>query len=159
MSRTAEQKAEDLARFMHMVLRGPRHCDCWGWMGNRDGRYGHFSVGGKVIKAHRWIYETAVGPIPEGAVLRHRCDEPACVNPMHLEPGTHAQNSQDAVERGRWSNRKGAKHPLAVLTEKEVREIRRRASCGETQKQIADHFEISSQHVGKIVRRECWGHI
>lgn len=133
---------------------------CWIWRGRSgDGRYGAFCCEGKSVRAHRWIYEKVCGSIPKGLVLRHKCDRPKCVNPAHLEPGTNAQNTQDAIERGRWSERQGEKHPLAVLGEDDVREIRRLACCGETQKKIAARYEISSQHVGKIIRRECWGHI
>ena len=155
-----DHKAEDLARFMQMVLPGMAHSDCWGWAGNRpDGRYGHFSINGQSVKAHRWIYELLHGPIPDGMVLRHRCDIPECVNPMHLEAGTSAQNTADIIERGRWPDRKGDRHPMAALSKDKVLKIRALASQGYTQKRIAEMYEISSQHVGKIVRRESWGHV
>jgi hypothetical protein len=149
-----------LIRFMTHVSQGERAGDCWLWIGNRPGgRYGHFSVGGKVTKAHRWIYERLVGPIDDGLVLRHKCDHPACVNPLHLEPGTPSMNTRDSVERGRWSSRKGERHPLSILTEPEVRKIRELAASGLTQSAIADRFEISRQQIGKIVRGDNWGHI
>ena len=55
--------------------------------------------------AHRTAYALLVGPIPAGAVLRHGCDEPRCVRPDHLRPGTHAENAADRVARGRARNR------------------------------------------------------
>lgn len=158
--RTIEQRAEDFSRFMQMVLIGSLAGDCWGFTGTRpDGRYGHFSVNGQTVKAHRWIYELLHGPIPEGLILRHRCDEPSCVNPMHLEIGTSAQNTQDIIERGRWPDRSGEKHPMAVLNAEKVRRIRHLATLGYTQHWIAEQCGISKQHVGKIVRRECWDHV
>lgn len=78
---------------------------CWEWKGKRnDYGYGIFTatrLGIADARAHRVVYEYMVGPIPEGLVLRHACDNPPCVNPDHLEPGTHAANMRDMVERER----------------------------------------------------------
>lgn len=154
----ADQVA-DFVRFMGHVHVGGIG-DCWLWTGNKpDGRYGHFSVGGKAVKAHRWIYGLLCEAVPDDAVVRHRCDNPSCVNPRHLEPGTLSQNTRDAIDRGRWPDRQGEKHPLAVLTEVEVRQIRRMAACGNTHAKIAERYEVSPKHIGKIVRRENWKHV
>jgi len=78
---------------------------CWEWKGKRNEHgYGIFfavRLGLDGVRAHRVVYEHLVEPIPEGMVLRHRCDNPPCVNPEHLVPGTHAENMADMVERGR----------------------------------------------------------
>jgi hypothetical protein len=153
--------ASDFVRFMRHVKIGAEVGDCWEWMGNRpDGRHGHFSIGtDKTVKAHRWIYERIVSAIPESLMLRHKCDFDGCVNPMHLEPGTGKDNTQDCITRGRWSDRKGAKHPLALLTENQVKAIRNSYACGIPQSKIAGTYGISRSQVGKIVRRENWGHV
>lgn len=41
---------------------------------------------------HRYVYETLRGPIPEGWVLHHHCETPACCNPDHLEPMTYSEH-------------------------------------------------------------------
>lgn len=78
---------------------------CWEWRGARNGHgYGLVSLhreGVKAARAHRVVYESRRGPIPRGAVLRHSCDNPPCVNPDHLKPGTHKQNMEDMAARGR----------------------------------------------------------
>ena len=67
---------------------------CWIWHGTKDqGGYGRYSVGKKVYKAHRFIYELLVGSIPEGLVLDHyKCYNKSCVNPDHLKPVTPKEN-------------------------------------------------------------------
>lgn len=67
---------------------------CWFWLGstNRSG-HGQFSVGGKMVKAHRWAYEFFVGPIPDGLVIHHLCGNESCVNPDHLKPITARENT------------------------------------------------------------------
>lgn len=83
---------------------------CWEWDGKRnDNGYGLFSAkrfGYENARAHRVMYEVLVERIPDDLRLRHRCDNPPCVNPDHLIPGTAADNSRDMVERGRNSHMK-----------------------------------------------------
>lgn len=79
---------------------------CWEWNGPRNAyNYGSFSakrLGYEKAPAHRAVYEWLVEPIPDELLLRHKCDNPPCVNPDHLIPGTAADNSRDSIERGRF---------------------------------------------------------
>jgi hypothetical protein len=155
-----EERAATFVRFMRMVKAGEDTGSCWIFTGNcPGGRHGHFHVNGKSVKAHRWIYQIVCGEIPDGLLIRHLCDVPNCVNPVHLEPGSSKDNTADMFSRGRNSDRKGSNHPLALLSEEQVKSIRRLASCGRTYRSIANEFEVSQQQVGKIVRRENWGHV
>lgn len=54
--------------------------------------YGRFRLGGRNVPAHRYAWERANGPIPEGMELDHRCHTPSCVNPDHLRPATVSEN-------------------------------------------------------------------
>lgn len=76
--------------------------DCWPWNGVCDQHgYGRVNFMNSKFKAHRVSYEMANGPIPLGLIVRHKCDNPNCVNPRHLEVGTQKDNMKDALIRGR----------------------------------------------------------
>lgn len=71
---------------------------CWVWQGGDDhGKgYGRIHRYGRTMPAHRYFYELAKGPIPDGLELDHLCRNVKCVNPDHLEPVTPREN----VRRG-----------------------------------------------------------
>lgn len=73
-------------------------CIEWPFCRHSDG-YGNFQFGGKCLKAHRMAFELYHGKAATQSVL-HRCDSPACFNPLHLYEGTQKQNRQDWKERG-----------------------------------------------------------
>ncbi|MGW1533924.1 HNH endonuclease signature motif containing protein [Streptomyces aureus] len=75
---------------------------CWEWKpGVSGGWYGSYYRDGRNVRPHRAAYEALVGPIPEGLLVRHDCDNPPCVNPAHLRTGTDRDNAQDRDSRGR----------------------------------------------------------
>lgn len=77
---------------------------CWLWLGARSEGYGNVLWDGRSQKAHRVAYFLALGPIPSGLDLDHKCRQPACVNPRHLEPVTASTNTRRGLL---WQN--GAK--------------------------------------------------
>jgi hypothetical protein len=66
---------------------------CWLWAGyiNKKG-YGQLGFEGKICRAHRVSYEFFVGPLIQGLVIDHLCNNPSCVNPFHLNQTTNKEN-------------------------------------------------------------------
>jgi hypothetical protein len=137
---------------------------CWPWGGKRDGDgYGKIWIGQGEQLAHRVAYTVAKGPIPDGLIIRHTCDNPPCCNPRHLLTGTRTDNSRDRVERkhslkGRegWN---GATNGRAKLTDDLVIEIRARYAAGETQIALGQSFGVHNGTISSIVRRKTWQHL
>lgn len=75
--------------------------ECWPWKASVANRMGHGQIkyNGRPVHAHRIAFLIANGYLPP--VVRHKCDNPPCCNPAHLEPGTITDNHRDMVERGR----------------------------------------------------------
>lgn len=66
---------------------------CWIWtLALTRAGYGYCFRDGRRWKAHRWMYERVVGPIPDKCGLHHLCKVPACINPEHMEPHPHAEH-------------------------------------------------------------------
>lgn len=84
--------------------RGPD--ECWPWLGQKaSGNYGRFYYRSQSRPAHQISWEIANGaPFPEGKHGCHSCDNPNCVNPGHVWPGTRSENMRDAVAKGRLIN-------------------------------------------------------
>jgi hypothetical protein len=94
------------------VVRREELGPCWEWGGMRDKNgYGRISVNKVPALAHRVMYRESGRVIPEGLGLLHACDNPPCINPDHLSPGTHLENMQDAARKGRMPGRPSAFTP------------------------------------------------
>jgi hypothetical protein len=102
--------------------------DCWFWTGNtNDVGYGRVRVGRHLKAAHRIAWELTNGPIPDGAIIRHRCRRPGCVRPDHLVLVTD----------------------IVKLSPRNVEVIRRSTW---TYRQIRAHFRISLSRISQIKR-------
>ena len=122
---------------------------CWTWTAAllKTG-YGSIRVDGKAMRAHRVAYELAKGPIPEGALLRHTCDNPKCVNPDHLIPGTKSDNTKDAIERGQHAV--GELHRNAKVSNQAVTAIRAALAAGVPGKFLAKQFGVDQTLISQI---------
>lgn len=91
---------------------------CWEWQGGCSvSGYGVVDVNGVSKRAHRTVWELANGPIPDGMLICHSCDNPKCVRLEHLFLGTSKDNSIDMVRKGRGT-------PKRTFTDEQIRIIR-----------------------------------
>lgn len=157
-----------MLRFWSKVLKTDT---CWIWTGERS-KFGHgrFLYNSVRVSAHRFAYETFVGPIPSGLLVCHKCDVPSCVNPDHLFTGTQKDNIQDCVKKGRWVQAKlKAQHPEwcargeaagnAVLKTEQALTILSMLRCGVTLKTVSEAFGITQATASQIRSGKTWKHI
>lgn len=112
IARVAEKyRSNLLRRFWAKVDKsGPLHPydptlgNCWMWVGacNQNG-VGLFRVGPATVGAPRLALEIKLdGSLHRSLLALHSCDRPPCVNPSHLRAGTHKENVEDCIQRGRF---------------------------------------------------------
>lgn len=136
-------------KLAHYTEESADGCFLWNGILNRGG-YARLSWKGRYQTAHRLAYEVAVGRIPEGMNVLHRCTAPSCVNPDHLMLGTNAD------KRAKAKLARGHLNGASKLTPQQVLAIR---DATGTQREIAIKFSVSHQTVGLIRRRLIWTHI
>jgi hypothetical protein len=109
--------------------------------------YGQVTVNGKPALAHRVSYEINRGPIADGMHVRHTCDNRTCVNPAHLEVGTHTDNMDDRRRAGKYGGAYcGARIPFEV-----VGEMRAMRQAGRSNRWLAQEFGVSLSQVKNII--------
>lgn len=157
--RTKEQSA---AAFRACLVKQPDGCLVFKKpLGKVHGYRGQMRYDGKAWAPARLAYFLHHGSIPEGKEICHTCDEGRCCNVKHLFPGTHLDNMRDMIAKGRARHAAGQEHERAKLTNKDVREIRRRMARRKygDGKRIAKDFGITHNHVLDIVARRAWKHL
>ena len=119
----------------------PDFTDCWIWFGSRDRHgYGIINTSDGHFFVHRIAYRQRFPEIDiDNLVIRHKCDNPSCVNPDHLIPGTQQDNLKDAYVRGRVA--RGERVKGAKLTTEKVSQIRQayRGTRGEYARLAKEH--------------------
>ncbi len=128
---------------------------CWNWTGSMFvNGYARTGIKGCKGRAYRLSYQEFKREIHGNNLIRHKCDNPRCVNPEHLIQGSHQDNMNDMINRGRSC--KGGKHHRAKLTRKQVIEIRSR--CSESRVSLGKEFNVSDCTIRDIIKRRSWKH-
>jgi hypothetical protein len=125
----------------------PTGCRLWE-RGTTAHGYGNVTIQGRQYRVHRVVYECVKGPIPVGLRLLHGCDNPLCINPDHLTPGTAEENSQDMATKGRSGRGK--------LTLSDVLDIRTLFPQGATIEALAECFEVTANAIRYVLNRQTW---
>lgn len=162
--------------------------DCWVWTDYIDrGGYGIFSIKHRNKKAHRVAWELVNGPIPDGMLVCHKCDNPRCVRPSHMFLGTTQDNMRDRNSKGRQAKGlrngaftkpdtrargmnhgfyknperrpRGSRNGHAKLSEEKVREIKALLDQGFSQVSIAKRFNVQKSCICKISKGRTWNHV
>lgn len=130
---------------------------CWNWIGPiRWNGYGLWHVNQTKSLAHRASYERYIGPIPEGLVVCHACDNRKCVNPNHLWVGSQADNLADMRRKGRAHKGPSVHsehHPLSKINVKIARKIR---FDKRNAREIAEQYGVSRSLVYGIKAGTHW---
>lgn len=128
---------------------------CLEWVGARTsfgyGRVADPTVKRGYSKTHRMIWALTFGPIPEGMVVCHHCDNPPCNNVEHLFLGTQADNNADRARKGRGRAPSGESHRSARLSDLDVAALREVAPTIGNYAELGRMFGISKQHARSLV--------
>ena len=147
-------------RFWSKVTRSD---GCWDWTGahfirmNGQTSYGMFLLDGKLIGAHRVAWMLTNGPIPDGVLVLHHCDNQQCVRPDHLYLGSHADNTRDAVTRRRMHD--GERCWNHKLSDDDVLAVRSLIDAGLPTEEIGRRMGVSGRTVRYIRSGERWKHV
>jgi len=134
---------------------------CWEWKGAVVDGYGQtndYDSKYKNIRTHRLSYRVFKGEIPQGLLVLHACDNRKCVNPKHLFLGTHHDNNQDCLKKGRWKGGApiGEKNGTSKLKEKDIIQIRQMQKEGVKQKKLGEIFGVSQPTISSIINLKSW---
>lgn len=161
----------DIARFWKKVIKNSD--GCWEWAASHIGGYGTFSIKEKSVYAHRVAFIIQNGPIPDGLVVCHKCDNKGCVRGDHLFSGTFKQNTEDAISKRRMAYglrngaytkpdmvRVGIRNGRSVLDDRKVKEIIDLWDGGLKNKyELARRYNVTDHAIRRIVKGEGWKHV
>jgi hypothetical protein len=128
--------------------------ECWEWKASKFIHgYGNFYYFRKHVHAHRVSWMLTHGNIEKGLYVLHKCDNRACVNPNHLFLGTHQDNMDDMVTKGRHKPTYTGNGLYPSLSFDHVKEIRQLYNTGKYRlREIAEMFNTSESHVWRIAK-------
>jgi len=152
---TPQLTPQQVNRFWSHVTKTPT---CWIWHGSKNkDNYGVYSANGVTYLAHRLAWLLIKGSIPDGKIIMHSCDNPACCNPEHLSIGTHMDNAIDRLSKNRGA--KGESINTAKLTESDVLKIRELFADGVSGLALSVEYDVRPSTIYRISNGEYWQHV
>ena len=136
---------------------------CHNCTSHAKSEYGYSRIGRRGVNTtmHRYVYQHIIGrSLPRNVHVLHKCDNPACINPDHLELGSHQDNMRQRDERGRHipPRTRGERHGFAKLTESDVLKIRGSHSHL-SNLQLSKLFPISAPAISRVRNSFTWKHL
>jgi hypothetical protein len=113
----------------------------------------------KTFPVHRLVYESFIGPVPEGKQINHKDGNKTNNTPENLEVVTPSENQFHAYRILKVEARKGSQHHAAKVREDDVHAMRALRRRGWQLKEIAKEFGLSVPTVCWIVKNKSWNHI
>lgn len=130
-----------------LVKLGKSPDDCWQWLSHiSSSGHGKKTYCGRVVMAHRWMWEQLFGPIPYGMVVFNTCGNKQCVNPHHLRLGYQADANRHSIQ--------------TILVPSDVRDVRavpKDERCAATARQLAERLQVSASLIKDIWIGRAWG--
>ncbi len=156
----------DLKRFWSKVSKENEWlAGCWEWTASLNTHgYGQFVLHPYLrripFSAHRVSYFLAHKKLPQNIQVCHHCDNRKCCNPQHLFLGTHQDNVDDCVRKGRQTRTRGEAHGNAILTEEQVKQIRILNAVDKVRSvELSKRFKVSKSTICAIIYGNRWAHI
>jgi len=155
---------------------------CLNWTKSLDtSGYGRLQINKKLIRAHRFAYETTYGKIPKGMCVCHHCDNPICCEPTHLFLGTQKDNMVDKYRKNRQSRigaynpatgnnhgshthpervARGERQHLSKFTKEQIIKIRNEYDpIKNSSYKLAKKYDVYSSTILRIINKKTWKHI
>jgi hypothetical protein len=165
---------EEFLLYCGEIIPDDKGCKMWPG-GKAEGNYPGPYINEKRFRGNRVVLTAKLGrPIRPGFLACHECDEPLCVNEDHIYEGTPQDNMNDKVARGRCNSPRGERngaslyperrprgeqHGRVKLTEKQVREIRKKRAQGVSVITLHTEYPVSKTTIQRIIDRTRWGHV
>ena len=151
----SEENRAKMAKPITAIL--DKETGCWNCTSHSKeyNRYPRFERNSKTQSVHRYIYTNTYGDPGEDLVICHTCDNPKCINPLHLVAGTQLENMQQMKERGRAA--RGERHWNSKLTDNDVIAIL--FDDVSTHREIAQRYGVTEENISQIKSGKLWKHI
>jgi len=137
--------------------------DCWIWNGTKDKNgYGITSYNKKLFKVHRLMYEIHYAEPLKSLHCLHKCDNPSCVNPLHLFEGTNLDNVKDKILKGRCYTgyQKGEHNGASKLKDVDVIEIRKLYKTKNyTTIKLGEIYKVHRSTISYIINNKTYTHL
>lgn len=149
----ARNTPADIRLVAHLSF--PSMTDCWEFNGSLSRGYGQMAVNGKRVRAHRQAYLMWVGPIEQGLMVCHTCDNRLCCNPDHLFLGTDQDNTDDMCNKHRQAA--GEKQAFAKLTKESILAAKKeRLEKGTTYDRLGKKYGVNGKTIWRAITGKSW---